>query len=157
MLDGAKSTEKPYLFLAGFTDKAFERLPVTLISGRLPENDTEIMIPNHVSVKAGVRISVGEQLNLAVGSRVANGNVLTQHDPYNPEEMLNIVGNKTYTVVGTYERAGFEEHDSPGYTLITRTKTDDMTGWYNMFITLDSPQKGKGIWKAFSQVQFLSS
>lgn len=150
LLDGAKSTEKPYLFLAGFTDKAFERLPVTLISGRLPENDTEIMIPNHVSVKAGVRISVGEQLNLAVGSRVANGNVLTQHDPYNPEEMLNIVGNKTYTVVGTYERAGFEEHDSPGYTLITRTKTDDMTGWYNMFITLDSPQKVKEYGKRFA-------
>ena len=59
LLDGAKSTEKPYLFLAGFTDEAFERLPVTLISGRLPENDTEIMIPNHVSVKAGVRIPVG--------------------------------------------------------------------------------------------------
>ena len=143
LLDGAKSTEKPYLFLAGFTDEAFERLPVTLISGRLPENDTEIMIPNHVSVKAGVRIPVGEQLNLAIGSRETGGNLLTQHDPYNPEEMLNIVGNKTYTVVGTYERAGFEEHDSPGYTLITRATTDDMAGRYNLFITLDSPQKVK--------------
>ena len=143
LLDGARSAEKPYLFLAGFTDETFERLPVTLISGRLPENDTEIMIPNHVSVKAGVRIPVGEQLNLAVGNRETDGNLLTQHDPYNPEEMLNIVENKTYTVVGTYERAGFEEHDSPGYTLITRTMTDDMAGQYNLFITLDSPQKVK--------------
>ena len=150
LLDGAKSTEKPYLFLAGFTDEAFERLPVTLISGRLPENDTEIMIPNHVSVKAGVRIPVGEQLNLAIGSREMDGNLLTQHDPYNPEEMLNIVGNKSYTVVGTYERAGFEEHDSPGYTLITRAMTDDMAGQYNLFITLDSPQKVKEYGKRFA-------
>lgn len=35
LLDGAKSTEKPYLFLAGFTDEAFAQLPVVLISGRL--------------------------------------------------------------------------------------------------------------------------
>lgn len=141
LLDGAKSAEKPYLFLAGFTDEAFDQLPVTLISGRLPQNDTEIIIPNHVSIKAGVRIPVGESLSLPIGSREADGNILTQHDPYIEGEMLNIAGEKTYTVVGTYERAGFEEHDSPGYTVITRSDAADMTGHYSLFITLDSPQK----------------
>ena len=82
LLDGAKSVEKPYLFLVGFTDEAFEQLPVTLISGRFPQNDTEIIVPAHVSIKADVRIPVGETLRLAVGSREADGNILTQHDPY---------------------------------------------------------------------------
>ncbi|MBD5464213.1 MAG: ABC transporter permease, partial [Lachnospiraceae bacterium] len=141
LLNGAKSVEKPYLFIAGFTDEAFEQLPVTLISGRLPQNDTEVIIPNHVSIKADVRIPVGETLRLSVGSRAADGNILTQHDPYNPGEMLDIVGEKTYTVVGTYERAGFEEHDSPGYTVITRTNFSNTTGRYSLFITLDGPQK----------------
>lgn len=150
LLDGAKSTDKPYLFLAGFTDEAFHQLPVTLISGRLPQNDTEIIIPNHVSVKAGVRISVGETLNLPVGSREADGNIRTQHDPYTIGEMLNIAGEKTYTVVGTYERAGFEEHDSPGYTVITRSDAANTTGRYSLFITLDSPKKVTAYIKRFA-------
>ena len=150
LLDGAKSTDKPYLFLAGFTDEAFNQLPVTLISGRLPQNDTEIIIPNHVSVKAGVRIPVGETLNLPVGSREADGNIRTQHDPYTTGEMLNIAGEKTYTVVGTYERAGFEEHDSPGYTVITRSDAANTTGRYSLFITLDSPKKVTAYMKCFA-------
>lgn len=143
LLDGAKSTEKPYLFLTGFTDETFAKLPITLISGRLPQNDTEIIIPNHVSIKAGVRILVGELLSLAVGNREINGKILTQHDPYTKDETWNMVGNKTYTVVGTYERAKFEEHDSPGYTLITKVNTTNTTGRYSLFLTLNSPQKVK--------------
>ena len=39
LLNGAKSAEKPYLFVARFTDETFNSLPVTLISGRFPQND----------------------------------------------------------------------------------------------------------------------
>lgn len=140
-LDGAKSTEKPYLFVAGFTDETFDKLPVTLISGRLPQNDTEVIIPNHISIKADVRLPVGEPIRIAVGNREEGGNILTQHDPYISGEVLNIVEEKTYTVVGVYERAGFEEHDSPGYTLITRTDIMNKAGRCSLFLTLESPQK----------------
>ncbi len=142
-LDGAKSAEKPYLFVAGFTQETFERLPVTLISGRLPQDDTEIIIPNHISIKADVRIPVGESIRVAVGDREEGGNRLTQHDPYRNGEELNIAEEKVYTVVGIYERAGFEEHDSPGYTVITRTDRAGQAGRYSLFLTLDSPQKVK--------------
>lgn len=141
LLDGAKSAEKPYLFLAGFTDEAFAQLPVVLISGRLPQNDREIIVPNHVSIKAGVRIPVGETRNFAVGNRETEGNILTQHDSYTPGEVLDVLQEKRYTVVGTYERAGFEEHDSPGYTVITRCNRSDTAGRYSLFVTLDGPQK----------------
>lgn len=143
LLDGAKSPEKPYLFVAGFTEETFAKLPVTLISGRLPQNDTEVVIPNHIAIKADVRIPVGETICIAVGDREESGNILTQHDPYRDSEALHIVEEKNYTVVGVYERAGFEEHDSPGYTLITRTDTAGITGRYSLFLTLDSPQKVK--------------
>lgn len=125
LLDGAQSAEKPYLFLAGFSDETFARLPVMLVSGRLPQDDTEVIIPNHISIKAGVRISVGEKLWLRIGNRQKDGSILTQHEPYNPGETLENIEEKTYTVVGTYERAGFEEHDSPGYTVITRKGAAD--------------------------------
>ncbi len=143
LLDGVKSTEKPYLFVAGFTEETFAKLPVTLISGRLPQNDTEVIIPNHIAIKADVRIPVGETICIAVGDREESGNILTQHDPYRDSEALRIVEEKNYTVVGVYERAGFEEHDSPGYTLITKTDTAGITGRYSLFLTLDSPQKVK--------------
>ena len=141
LLDGAKSTEKPYLFVAGFTDETFDELPVTLISGRFPQNDTEVILPNHISIKADVRIPVGEPIHIAVGNREESGNILTQHDPYRDGESLNIAEEKEYTVVGVYERAGFEEHDSPGYTAITRTDMVDAKGRYSLFLTLNSPQK----------------
>lgn len=141
LLDGAKSAEKPYLFLAGFRKEASEQLPVTLISGRFPENDREVIIPNHVSIKAGVRIPTGEPLKLLVGNREKNGSILNQHDPYTEGEALGKVEEKTYEVVGTYERAGFEEHDSPGYTVITRAEPSDAAGRYSLFLTLKEPRK----------------
>ena len=62
-----------------------------------------------------MRIPVGETICIAVGDREESGNILTQHDPYRDSEALHIVEEKNYTVVGVYERAGFEEYDSPGY------------------------------------------
>lgn len=153
LLDGAKSAGKPYLFLAGFTDETFERLPVYLISGRLPQNDREIIIPNHISIKAGVRIPSGGNLSLSVGRRVQDGNILTQHNPYREGETLDRTEEKIYTVVGTYERAGFEEHDSPGYTLITRTDTGSSTGRYSLFLTLKSPWKVNAYAGRFADTQ----
>lgn len=149
VLDGAQSDEKPYLFLAGFDDETFDKLPITLISGRMPENGTEVIVPNHVSLKAGVTIPVGESLTLPVGSRELNGKTLTQHDPYTEGETLLSAMEKTYTVVGTYERAGFEEHSAPGYTLITRADDGDLTGRYSLFVTLNSPHKIKAYINSF--------
>ena len=132
VLDGAKSPEKPYLFVAGFGADAFDELPVTLISGRLPENDTEVLVPNHVAMKAGVQLPVGECLSLALGSRTAGGQTLTQHDPYTAGETLTPTAEKRYTVVGTYDRAGFEEHEAPGYTLITKVNGQAPAGRYSL-------------------------
>lgn len=81
-LDGGKSPEKPYLFIAGFSEKAFDTLPISLISGRLPENSGEILIPAHVAAKGGVRFKVGDTLSLDVGSRIDGNKNLGQHNPY---------------------------------------------------------------------------
>lgn len=150
LLDGAKSAEKPYLFLAGFTDETFSQLPVTLISGRFPLNDREVLIPDHISIKAGIQIPVGSNLAIGIGSREADGNTLTQHDPYMEGERLHVVREKTYTVVGTYERAGFEEHDSPGYTLITKVGDENTPGRYSLFLTLKGPEKVKAYVNRFA-------
>ena len=43
-LDGGKNPNKPYLFISGFSKETFDALPVTLLSGRLPENSGEILV-----------------------------------------------------------------------------------------------------------------
>ena len=65
-----EGSEKPYLFIAGFSDETFEALPVRLISGRKPESSSEVLVPSDsIAAKAGVRISINETLTLAVGER----------------------------------------------------------------------------------------
>lgn len=119
-LEGVQSPEKPYLFLAGLPAASWDTLPIRLLSGRLPENDGEVLVPSHLAVKGGVSLSVGDTLTLSVGSRQAGGTSLNQADPYRPgEETLVSTTEKTYTVVGTCERPTLEPHDAPGYTLLT--------------------------------------
>lgn len=142
ILEGAKSQEKPYLFIAGFNDEAVDTLPVDLISGRMPENSSEIIVPSHIAIKAGVNISVGDVLNLSVGSRNTDGRTLNQNDPYryDDETLLNI-SERTYTVVGICDRPRFEVHSAPGYTLITKEDKTVQAESYSLFVTLKNPRE----------------
>ena len=97
-LEWVQSPEKPYLFLAGLPAASWDTLPIRLLSGRLPENDGEVLVPSHLAVKGGVSLSVGDTLTLSVGSRQAGGISLSQADPYRPgEETLVSTTEKTYT------------------------------------------------------------
>ena len=147
-LDGGKSPDKPYLFIAGFSEKAFDTLPISLISGRLPENSTEILVPSHVAAKGGVRFTIGDTLTFAVGNRMNGNKKLSQHDPYlsgeksgEGKEILVPEAERTYTVVGICERPTFEEHSAPGYTLITKAEPADQAGTFSIFITLTNPRQ----------------
>ena len=115
MLEGGKNPDKPYLFFAGFNDKTFDKLPIELISGRLPENSSEILIPSHVFSNGKVDIPEGSRLTLAVGKRHVGKKVLSQHKPFHKKkEKLAAEEEKTYIVVGTYPRPAFEEYAAPG-------------------------------------------
>lgn len=149
-LDGAKSPEKPYLFIAGFGQEVFDTLPINLISGRLPENSGEILVPAHVAAKGGVRFKVGDTISLAVGSRMDGNKSLGQHEPYQSgeksgsvKETLVLKSERTYKVVGICERPGFEEHSAPGYTLITKADTRDQEDSFSLFVTLKNPSHVK--------------
>lgn len=142
-LNDGKNPDKPYLFVTGFNEKAFKDLPIKMISGRLPQNSGEVLIPVHLSANGGVNYAVGDTLSLAVGDRVNGRGRLTQHTPYNPEDGSEAVvpkAEKTYTVVGICERPSFEEAAAPGYTLITASDPADQADSFNVFVTLDNPR-----------------
>ena len=138
-LDGGQNPDKPYLFVTGWNEEALHALPIKLLSGRLPENSSEVVLPAHIAANGGVKISVGDTLTLSVGNRMISGQKLSQHDPYRAgEETLVPTTEKTYKVVGICGRPAIEEYAAPGYTLIT---TEDTAGADSLtvFITLKNP------------------
>lgn len=179
---GEQSAEKPYLFVAGFSDETFEKLPVSLIAGRMPENSSEIIVPaESIAAKAGIRFALKDTLTLRLGEREYDGRILTQCDPYVEREKLifgtectaeggesptdageqtatanemsaDAAGHattnetstadaeRTYTVVGTFERPGFEPHESPGYTVITKADGAEEADSYSFYATLKNPR-----------------
>jgi putative ABC transport system permease protein len=146
-LEGGKNEEKPYLFIAGFSEEAFDRLPVSLVSGRLPANSSEILVSASVAANGGVAFKVGDSLSLPVGSRKSGSATLSQSDPYRSgadsgtaKETWEPHTTKAYTVVGFCQRPSFEERSAPGYTLITKADAQSSTDSYSVFVTLKNPR-----------------
>lgn len=140
ILDGGQNPDKPYLFISGWNEEALNTLPLKLLSGRLPENENEVVIPAHISSNGGVQISIGEKLTLSVGARMKGNEKLCQHDIYSyGEETLVTDTEKTYTVVGICQRPSMEEYAAPGYTLITKTDAVTDNDSLTAFITLKNP------------------
>lgn len=139
LLNGGQNPDKPYLFISGFHKETFDTLPIQLISGRLPENSSEIIIPTHVATNGGVKLNAGDILDLSVGIRQADNRTLSQLDPYSEGETLIPSAERVYTVVGTYRRPSFEKETFPGYTAITAADESEQTDSCSVFVTLKNP------------------
>lgn len=141
-LDNGKNPDKPYLFIAGFGQHTFDSLPVTLLSGRLPENDRELLVSGKVTSDAGVSYGVGDTLTFAVGDRMNGNGKLSQSNPYTSgNEVFLEREEKTYTVVGICQTPVFEKDSAPGYTLITKSDGAGAVGDYSLFVTLKNPRR----------------
>ncbi|WP_371025416.1 FtsX-like permease family protein (plasmid) [Paraclostridium ghonii] len=139
-LDGGKNPNKPYIFIAGFNNKAFDNLPINLVSGRLPENSGEIIVPMSVESNGGVKLAEGDTISLDVGNRIDGNKNLGQHDSYiSGKETLMPKSKRTYKVVGICQRPSFEEYSAPGYTLITKEDVKDKGDNLSTFVTLKNP------------------
>ena len=136
-LDGSQNTDKPYVFIAGLDESEKAALSVELLSGRMPANSQEVVIPMHLSANGGVSYQIGDTLTLSIGKRQAGGVTLGQQDAYQPGETMLPEITKTYTVVGICSRPGFESQTAPGYTLITQADGD--TDTVGVYVTLAHP------------------
>jgi putative ABC transport system permease protein len=127
--------DKPYVYILGYTKDSFNQLGVKLEKGRLPENDSEVLVPNHLYTNGRVNYQIGDKITLDVGSRYINGEEVDQTVPYEEEETFKATTKKEYTVVGTIGRPirQVEAMSAPGYSLITLYDLKD-TDKYNVYI-----------------------
>ena len=126
-LEGSQNSDKPYLFIEEYDDKSMEEFPIHLKSGRLPQNNKEIVISEHIDTNAGIKCNVGDKLELTVGKRMLlDGQELKQNEYYHSQEenkenaeIFTPDLTVEYTVVGIMKRPEFEYRWAPGYTVIS--------------------------------------
>lgn len=120
---------KPYAYVVGYTKSAFDNTTLKLVSGRLPENNKEIIVS--VPFKNSAKVKIGDTISLDIGKRVCtDGTILNQSNPYYVEEgetdlcheYITDTSKHEYKIVGITERLNYniEGYSAPGYTLITK-------------------------------------
>lgn len=155
-LEESQNENKPYAYIEGYDENLLQNGGIVLLEGRLPENENEIVIPEHVIQNGKVEWNVGDTIELDIGNRYIGEYVLNQLNPYYTDqdrldrkesgieddlEQENFVAStqKTYTIVGIMERLNSESYSAPGYTMITKLDQIDDTKNVNMSIILKDP------------------
>jgi putative ABC transport system permease protein len=156
VLEGGKNEYKPYLYLLELSNEAFNTLPIHLAKGRLPQNENEVVISEHIKSNGGVDIQIGDTLDLDIGQRVGDdGFILTQKDAFvkmedGTSEELRVSETISLTVVGVMSRLPYklEGSSAPGYTIITFRDFSEMSPEekeeqkdLSVFFTVNNPRK----------------
>ena len=61
-LKDSKNSGKPYAYVMGFDKGALENLSIRLTSGRLPQNEDEIIIPTHLKTNGRMDIENNKEI-----------------------------------------------------------------------------------------------
>ena len=155
-LEESQNENKPYAYIEGYDENLLKNGGIVLVEGRLPENENEIVIPEHVIQDGKVEWNVGDTIEFHIGNRYKGEYVLNQSNPYYTdqdrldrketgieedleEETFIASTKKTYTIVGIMERLNSESYFAPGYTMITKLDKIDDTKNVNMSIILKDP------------------
>ena len=120
----SKNEYKPYVHLMGFDQTALNNYGLNLTEGKMPENDNEILITEHLQSNGDVNWKVGDTVSLDISKRVRDGKeIADQKEMYSEDknETLEKEFTKEYKIVGKIDRTNheIEEYSAPGYTIIT--------------------------------------
>ena len=131
---------KPYLLVQSLGDMEHALFPINLVSGRMPEKQDEILLPENFIANAKEKYQIGDTITLETGQRFIEKEQLSENTPYQENESLKNTTKHTFTIVGIMERLPFEieEFSCPGYTCITNGFHTDSQ---KLFLTIQSPSK----------------
>lgn len=114
------NVSKPYYFISSANQDMLETFQ--LVDGRLPLNDQEIIISEHIGYNGGKEYHLGDILDLNIGPRVIEGEEFYRNEAFFPEvsESINVKMHKTYKVVGIIRRPYTENYSAGGYSIFTK-------------------------------------
>ncbi|MDD4297603.1 MAG: FtsX-like permease family protein, partial [Ruminiclostridium sp.] len=129
LLKESQNPNKPYIFIKEYDKNGFDKFPVTLIEGKMPESPDEILISQAIITNGKLDYKIGNVLTFDIGQRYSledeeNRVPISQNYPLREgeggiQETLSKEITNTYTVVGIMERPSWEPTWSPGYTAIS--------------------------------------
>ena len=144
-MNGGKNEDKPYLYLKAYSKGSIEKLGISLVEGRLPENDNEVVISSHIKSNGGVEYKIGDELDLNLGERISGGESLGQGVALEDVENEEFVpkSEKTYKIVGIIERTNFdvEPYRAHGYTVLTILSDKYVTNNLNVYVRYKNVKK----------------
>lgn len=145
LYEGITNEYKPYVNILTASKEYLEDLK--LIEGRLPNNENEIIISEHLETNGEVKLNVGDKIKLNIGKRVSNdgtplgdtsyvyeytcdeNDVCTANVDEKNETLIN-TKEKEYTIVGIIKRDVLENYENPGYSAFTVTEPSDLLTVY---------------------------
>lgn len=104
---GSRNTARPYLYVTAYDALAFQSHSITLLEGRFPQNESELLVSRVMIMDSGLGLEPGSTLNLTFGQRnFANHDELVK--AWGGEEYVALQEaeafipsvSRTYTVVG---------------------------------------------------------
>lgn len=142
-----ENADKPYLLIQSVPSDITDLVSIHITEGRMPRNDDEILLPNHLMNFGFKKLPLDSSLDLNLGQRQLAGTIPDTNDYYHSKESDTkdsveewIPGEKkTYKVVGYYERINdtIEAYQCPGFTALTTGAAGD--GRYSVVFTVKNP------------------
>lgn len=143
-LASSQNEYKPYYHIVAGSSDFLETL--SLKEGRLPKNNTEIVISDHIKSNGGIVLQIGDVLTLNVGNRYFDSEKLISNDFYHISEegeveTLENTYEVSYTIVGVVERSNIEAYSAPGYSVFTSILSVEEATPYTMLLTFKNIKK----------------
>lgn len=120
---------------------------LTLISGRLPKNSQEIVVPKYLHEQYPELLKIGNTIDLSVGERYYEGEKISDNNLYFDGEYINNPKEYKLTVVGIIERDYYEDTEIGCFIYTTGLTSDNM----EVFITY------KNVGKTYENTQSIAN
>lgn len=140
LLEDCINDAKPYLCIESIEENYTDLGVIQLTEGRMPENNSELVLSQHLASNGNVNYKVGDTLELEVGNRkLGEGAIRGQNNPFEEGEKLVQTTHKTYQVVGICKRPDYENYSAPGYTAYTIGE-EELSYSFDVLYQIDKPQ-----------------
>lgn len=157
--EDAKDGQAPYLYVLGGDQAFFERMPLKLTEGRLPENPGELVITAQAvnsSVFDGQMPELNDTVTLELGQRYQDGVLVGRTTDFVRGEVLRVEESRTYTIVGVCQREGFDSYANPGFMCLTYMDEQADTPYYECYFLLKDPEDIFDFQMEFSGGEYVS-
>lgn len=131
---------KPYYFIGAASQELLDSF--RLVEGRLPSNESEVVISEHIDYNGGKHYNIGDILDFNIGPRVIDGIDTYQNVEFNNVNTDDVLvkEHKTYKIVGIVARTYVEDYSSAGYSIFTKAEQLDENLEHNLFVLFKNPK-----------------